>query len=239
MTEAALAAALSQPREPVVFRGGWSAQRTAAFRLEFEAYALSSTTLWQTLGAGKQRIADAWATPGTRLEHALDSLPDGVRRNGPLDGLLRDPPEGSAAAAAQATLQVMHSAVASSRRSIQREPVFIIAPSGPSQQNGQDEQNRVAPSLALTHFDEYVNLALLLIGKKRWYVLEPSKLAWEDGPQSHSPNERLDVSFESHPNLPWRVVDVGPGDLVLLPSGWWHRVESKPTGSVLVNLWMD
>ena len=94
-----------------------------------------------------------------------------------------------------------------------------------------------AESLALTHYDSYTNLALLLIGAKRWLLLPPAALRWEDGPRSHSPNERLDVSVESHPHLPWRVLEQWPGDVVCVPSGWWHRVISSRDGSALMNVW--
>ena len=244
MSAAALHAALSEPHEPIVFRGGWTAERAAAFRAEFEDYARRSTTEWQTLGAGRQRLSVAWATPGVRLEHALDSVPDGFARPGPLDDLFSGPVVGSATAEAAETVHKMRAAAIAAERAIQREPVFVTAPSPPAETNGCEEavhkaRGQESASVALTHFDEYLNLALHLIGRKRWYLLAPSNLRWEDGPKSHSPNERLDVSLESHPELPWRVADLGPGDLLVLPSGWWHRVVSESKGSLLFNLWTD
>ena len=93
--------------------------------------------------------------------------------------------------------------------------------------------------MALTHFDEYTNLAYLLVGAKRWMLLPPTALTWEAGPCSHSPNERLDASFESHPELPWRTAEHLPGDVLVVPSNWWHNVVSERSGSVMLNVWCD
>ena len=67
---------------------GGSKRGDSMKRAAFEAYAARDTPLWQTCGAGKQRLGAAWATPGTMICHALDSAPDGLKRAGPLDGVL-------------------------------------------------------------------------------------------------------------------------------------------------------
>ena len=91
----------------------------------------------------------------------------------------------------------------------------------------------------MTHFDEYTNLAFLLVGRKVWHLLPPQAITWEAGPRSHSPNERLDVSAETHPELPWREAILEAGDVLVVPTGWWHRVASGPEGSVLLNVWCE
>ena len=235
-----LTSAMTAAAEPVVFRGGWDAARAAQFRREFEAHAASSDTQWQSLGAGRMRLHRVWTSPGMRIEHALDALPDGATRDGPLDALLRDAPAGSAAWDAARTAGMMRAAAGRSGRAVQREPAFVTAPSA-EQPPGRTAASGTGAgeSLAMTHFDEYTNMALLLIGAKRWLLLPPGALAWEHGPRSHSPNERLDVSFESHPHLPWRQVVQRPGDVLVVPTGWWHRVASARDGSALLNLWCD
>ena len=67
----------------------------------------------------------------------------------------------------------------------------------------------------------------------------PDAITWADGPRSHSPNERLDVSVETHPQLLWREAVTRAGDVLVLPTGWWHRVLSGRGGSVLCNVWCE
>ena len=137
--------------------------------------------------------------------------------------------------------------VARSERGVQREPAFVTAPSKfPAEEAGLPSAptagiigSRTHESLALTHFDDYTNVANLLIGTKRWLLLPPDALRWEEGPRSHSPNERLDVSFDSHPELPWRVAEQRAGDCLVVPAGWWHRVASSRDGSAMVNIWCN
>ena len=234
----ALVSAL-RANEPMLLRGGWDHARGLSFRREFEAHAAQDASTWQSLGAGKLRLHAVWASPGMRLEHALDSVPDGVRRDGPLDAMLRAAQQGSAAHDAARAVVMMRAAANKSGRPVQREPAFVTAPTAEAPVAGGAVAADADASLALTHFDEYTNLALLLIGTKRWLLLPPDALLWDDGPRSHSQNERLDVSVESHPHLPWREVVQGPGDVLVVPTGWWHRVASARQGSVLFNLWCD
>ena len=94
------------------------------------------------------------------------------------------------------------------------------------------------------HFDEYNNIALLLCGRKRFFIAPYAAMAWEDGEQNGEHNERRDV----HPLLPgahpqpsireWLYADLGPGDVLFLPQSWWHFVDSEPQ-SVMTNLWVD
>ena len=267
LSAAALSAALDDTDAPTLLRGGWDDERAASFRRQFEAYASGGATgEWQSLGAGRLRLSEAWGTPGTRIEHALDSLADGVPRPGPLDALLQGAAAGSAAADAAATRSLMREAAGRSRHAVQREPAFITSPcanasvaatpsgdapacspagmstgrsAGRSARSGRSDPHATVESVALTHFDEYTNLALLLVGTKRWMLLPPNALDWEAGPQSHSPNERLDVSLESHPELPWQTAEHLPGDVLVVPTNWWHRVVSERSGSVMLNVWCD
>ena len=243
LSAAALSAALDDTDAPTLLRGGWDDERAASFRRQFEAYASGGATgEWQSLGAGRLRLSEAWGTPGTRIEHALDSLADGVPRSGPLDALLQGAAAGSAAADAAATRSLMREAAGRSRHAVQREPAFITSPcanASVAARSGRSDPHATAESVALTHFDEYTNLALLLVGTKRWMLLPPNALDWEAGPQSHSPNERLDVSLESHPELPWQTAEHLPGDVLVVPTNWWHRVVSERSGSVMLNVWCD
>ena len=92
------------------------------------------------------------------------------------------------------------------------------------------------------HFDDYNNAALLLAGNKSFFIAPPNAMTWEDGPRNGKRNERLDVNplipgpYTEPPLAQWRLANLGPGDLLYLPRGWWHYVVSEPH-SVMTNVW--
>jgi bifunctional lysine-specific demethylase and histidyl-hydroxylase MINA len=70
---------------------------------------------------------------------------------------------------------------------------------------------------AKIHYDNNDNLAIQMSGRKRWYVSsEPAGLqnSWRDMAEAAPHHDRH------------RVVDVGPGDLLYIPRGLPHSVES-------------
>ena len=88
------------------------------------------------------------------------------------------------------------------------------------------------------HFDLAPNLYVQLVGRKRWRLWEPwrrlgprlsgagafamSRLDAGKGPEAAGPPD-LDV-------------ELGPGDVLYLPSRWWHRVDTL-TDAIAVNRW--
>eukprot|EP00966_Prymnesium_polylepis_P123564 2856950-Prymnesium_polylepis.1 len=69
-------------------------------------------------------------------------------------------------------------------------------------------------------------------------------MKWEDGHRNGKRNERLDVNpfipgpHTEPPLAHWQIANLGPGDLLYLPCGWWHYVVSEPH-SVMTNVWTD
>lgn len=95
----------------------------------------------------------------------------------------------------------------------------------------------VQPGGGLTHFDDYDNLAVVLVGRKTFYIAPPSMFA--DAPRRGEDNERLSVS--PHDRLTsktedWEVAELAAGDILYLPIGWWHFVDSAPL-TVMTNIW--
>ena len=112
-----------------------------------------------------------------RLEHDLrdTSTPN------PVMAWLSTAPQGSVAARVW-HLQQQLEGVAASRRPVLRRPEFAT---GLVRSDGRD---------IVTHFDDYNNTALVLIGIKTFLIAPPDALSWEERPQNGNRNERLDVN---------------------------------------------
>lgn len=92
----------------------------------------------------------------------------------------------------------------------------------------------IGPAAARTglHFDLLDNLALTLIGHKRFYLLPPQALKPHQRSSKYDRWARLStLSVEQvlqagGPSVEavLRVVEVGPGDVLYVPRGWWHEV---------------
>lgn len=84
-----------------------------------------------------------------------------------------------------------------------------------------------------THYDTYHSWAMVLVGRKTFYVLPHETLRKNRGDKPH---ERINVD-PSHRYLPWRRFDLDPGDVFFLPAGWWHFVVSDPQ-TIMTNSWV-
>jgi hypothetical protein len=88
------------------------------------------------------------------------------------------------------------------------------------------------------HFDLAPNLYAQLAGSKRWRLWRPERRL---GPRFAGfggfAMSRLDagrgVEAAGPPDFDWQL---DPGDLLVLPSGWWHRVDTL-SDAIAVNRW--
>lgn len=103
------------------------------------------------------------------------------------------------------------------------------------------------------HYDTYgVNLVAQVFGEKTWTLFPPSdsmylyptRLPLEESTVFSAVNIR-EPNLTKHPlvakTTPHRVV-LKPGDVLFVPRGWWHFVQSPDDGSSVtcsVNLWLD
>jgi ribosomal protein L16 Arg81 hydroxylase len=114
-----------------------------------------------------------------------------------------------------------------------------------------------------THFDQYDSVVLLLAGEKTFYIAPPNAFershaseGARDPPEHRclppvtnsistcflsagagAWNERLDLSpFDEDGEHLWRRVDMRAGDVMFLPSGWWHFVTSSRR-CLMTNIW--
>ena len=109
---------------------------------------------------------------------------------------------------------------------------------------------RIKPGGGPTHYDEYQNLALLVMGQKTFYTAEHDKFV--DQPiRGNEANERLGVnpfnsteyvignsslSLDRVDACNWMVGSLTPGDILFLPRSFWHWVWSQPK-TIMTNDW--
>jgi hypothetical protein len=100
------------------------------------------------------------------------------------------------------------------------------------------------------HQDLPDNLACVVAGRRRFTVLPPSQVGnLYIGPLEHTlagqPTSLVDLRHPDLERFPRfaealrhaAVAELGPGDAILVPSMWWHGVESLEPFNLLVNYW--
>ena len=100
------------------------------------------------------------------------------------------------------------------------------------------------------HWDLASNLACVVRGRRRFTLFPPDQVAnLYVGPLEHTlagqPVSLVDFAnpdLDAHPRFARAleqalVVDLDPGDVLYIPSLWWHHVESLDDIGALVNFW--
>jgi len=101
-----------------------------------------------------------------------------------------------------------------------------------------------------THFDLAHNIACVVGGQRRFTLFPPEQianlyLAPLDFTPSGAPVSLVQFTAPDHSRFPRYAealrhamqVELGPGDALFIPYGWWHHVESLTPLNVLVNYW--
>ena len=91
-----------------------------------------------------------------------------------------------------------------------------------------------------THQDTYENHLIIIRGRKIFYVAKPSRFKHAKWRGSGKKNERplarpLDTTTKDKPS-DWLQADLRPGDILYLPTNWWHSVLSDPR-TIMTNIW--
>jgi hypothetical protein len=103
-----------------------------------------------------------------------------------------------------------------------------------------------------THFDLACNIACVAGGRRRFTLFPPEQLANLyiaplDFTPSGAPVSLVQLTNPDHERFPrhaealrhaWQA-ELGPGDALFIPFGWWHHVESLAPFNVLVNYWWN
>lgn len=99
--------------------------------------------------------------------------------------------------------------------------------------------------VTLAHYDRHDNLHVQIKGRKRWTLFSPadSDRLYRGFPQLSSPIfSPVDVEqpdtrkFPMFCNAQPLRVELEPGDVLFVPSGWWHHVRTVET-SISLNYW--
>ena len=112
----------------------------------------------------------------------------------------------------------------------------LAAPASPPPR-GASVQLWMSPqaTTAALHFDGDDNLLCVLRGRKRVALVAPADAArLQPPPEGH--HCECDVWRGAPLGVRADVVDVVAGDVLAIPRGWWHSVQSDP-GTVALNYW--
>jgi hypothetical protein len=103
-----------------------------------------------------------------------------------------------------------------------------------------------------THFDLVYNIACVVGGRRRFTLFPPDQLAnLYLAPLDFTPSgapvslaQLTHADFARFPRLAEALrhaqqAELGPGDALFIPYGWWHHVESLTPFNVLVNYWWN
>jgi len=100
------------------------------------------------------------------------------------------------------------------------------------------------------HYDNSRNLACVVAGRRRFTLFPPEQIDnLHVGPIDFAPAgpciSLVDFADPDHARFPRfraafehaRAAELGPGDAIYIPTGWWHHVVSLDVCNVLVNYW--
>lgn len=107
-------------------------------------------------------------------------------------------------------------------------------------------------TIASAHFDMSNNIAVTLVGRRRFTLFPPSQVAnLYPGPFDLTPAGQMVsmVDFDSpdltrHPRFEEamgaaEVAELEPGDALIYPALWWHQVEALDPFNAMINYWWN
>lgn len=105
-------------------------------------------------------------------------------------------------------------------------------------------------STIAAHYDFPANIACCVAGKRRFTLFPPAQLSnLYVGPIDFTPaGQQISLvdfdepDFDRFPRFELamsvaKVIDLEPGDAILIPSMWWHHVRATESINVLINYW--
>jgi len=107
-------------------------------------------------------------------------------------------------------------------------------------------------TIAETHWDMSNNMAICVAGRRRFTLFPPDQVGnLYPGPIEPTPAGQIvsmvdpaQPDFARHPGFEQaleagQVAELEPGDVLIYPALWWHRVEALDDFNVLINYWWN
>lgn len=107
-------------------------------------------------------------------------------------------------------------------------------------------------TVAATHYDLSNNLAVCLVGQRRFTLFPPNQVAnLYPGPLEPTPGGQVvsmvhlrTPDLDRYPRFAAaleqaQVADLTPGDVLFYPALWWHNVEALDRFNVMINYWWN
>lgn len=107
-------------------------------------------------------------------------------------------------------------------------------------------------TVAATHYDLSNNLAVCLVGRRRFTLFPPGQVAnLYPGPLEPTPGGQVvsmvdprEPDTTRYPRFAKalahaQVADLEPGDVLFYPALWWHNVEALDRFNVMINYWWN
>lgn len=95
------------------------------------------------------------------------------------------------------------------------------------------------------HYDAYDNLVFMMEGRKTWTLISPEDTdkvyprTAADYYYSRVDIEHLDfAAFPAFADAELLVVELGPGDALFVPGGWWHHVRGHGLNIAVNTMWL-
>ena len=89
-----------------------------------------------------------------------------------------------------------------------------------------------------THFDEFLNCLIVLRGHKTIYCAHPQSIIVRHQSNHASAFIPDTLCLPGKKPVPMKRYDVAPGEMLIIPEGWWHYIISDPQ-TVMVNFWFE
>lgn len=224
--DASLAHAMHTPHRPFVIRGHLSSTDLGRLRREWARFVSESNNRYRTNQGPKTDRSDGGSTHSVKAVRLRDMWDKPVRietlgkgnddPNPVIDWMKSSPPTSVATLFETYQLQ-LKSIVDRCFGDVETvEPAFVTG--------------AIRPGGCTTHFDEYDNMALVVLGRKTFFIT-----AHENITKRPKHNEVDDTPFDGV-EREWLRVELLAGDALYLPAGWWHYVESVPH-TVMTNYW--
>jgi len=81
-------------------------------------------------------------------------------------------------------------------------------------------------SFSPLHYDPYDNIFVQIVGRKKVYLINPVYSQYLPLVSNLNNTSSLTLDSHQHPSFPTYSLILDSGDILFIPNGWWHQIES-------------